>query len=226
MNKVLTQSSFPVRKHKFYLQHRERQLDLKALMLLTCICSIFCAKNAPAMIAVNIETLHSTFGSFETKSRVNVCFYLLVPSSSLLKALVAGMEPFWKKKETAFCIGFCKAWDLFQYFQQIHGKLWKVNISGLGQHTKCIAFLDDLNNWGIFPPLIMSAPSNLMSGLFYFRTICVQLTDLSGEGGHRVEVCEVEVVDLLLRRGRHRPTSLQHHPHPQVPLLHLQVTQF
>ena len=99
MNIVLTRSSLSsVRKQKFYLQHRERQLDLNALMLLTCICSIFCAKNALAMIAVNIETLHSTFGSFETKSRVNVCFYLLVPSSSLLKALVAGMEPFWKKK--------------------------------------------------------------------------------------------------------------------------------
>ena len=99
MNIVLTRSSLSsVRKQKFYLQHRERQLDLNALMLLTCICSIFCAKNAPAMIAVNIETLHSAFGSFETKSRVNVCFYLLVPSSSLLKALVAGMEPFWKKK--------------------------------------------------------------------------------------------------------------------------------
>ena len=36
----------------------------------------FLCKNAPAMIAVNIETLHSTFGSFETKRRVNVCFYL------------------------------------------------------------------------------------------------------------------------------------------------------
>ena len=99
MNIALTRSSLSsVRKQKFYLQHRERQLDLNALMLLTCICSILCAKNAPAIIAVNIETLHSTFGSFETKSRVNVCFYLLVPSSSLLKALVAGMEPFWKKK--------------------------------------------------------------------------------------------------------------------------------
>ena len=94
------------------------------------------------------------------------------------------------------------------------------------QHTKCIAFLDDLNNRDISPPLIMSPPSNLMSGLSYFQTSRVQLTDLSGEGGHRVEVCEVEVVDLLLRRGRHRSTSLQHHPHPKVPLLHLQVTQF
>ena len=88
--------------HHFLSENRSfissTENDLKTLMLLTCICFILCAKNAPAMIAVNIETLHSTFGSFETKSRVNVCFYLLVPSSSLLKALVAGMEPFWKKK--------------------------------------------------------------------------------------------------------------------------------
>ena len=200
-------------------------------MLLTCICSILCAKNAPAMIAVNIETLHSTFGSFETKSRVNVCFYLLVPSSSLLKALVAGMEPFWKKKING--VLHCFLWGMrfvsifsTDSFKVHSGKLLKVHISGLGQHTKCIVFLDILNNWDISPPLLMSAPSNLMSGLFYFWTNRVQLTDLSGEGGHGVEVRKVKVVDLLLRRGWNRSTSVQHHPHPQVPLLYLQVTQF
>ena len=72
--------------------NRPKSVNVADLHLFYFVC-----KNAPAMIAVNIETLHSTFGSFETKSRVNVCFYLLVPSSSLLKALVAGMEPFWKK---------------------------------------------------------------------------------------------------------------------------------
>ena len=62
-----------------------------------------------------------------------------------------------------------------------------------------------------------------MSGFLGGRTGLVQVIDLPGEGGHRVEVCPLQVVDLLLRGGRHRSTPLQHHTHPKVPLLHLPV---
>ena len=60
-----------------------------------------------AMIAVNIDILHSksTFGSFETKSRVKSVFQPLV-LCSLLKALVADGAGL---KERRFCIGFFKA---------------------------------------------------------------------------------------------------------------------
>ena len=51
----------------------------------------------------------------------------------------------------------------------------------------------------------------------------VQVIDLPGEGGHRVEVRPLQAVDLLLRGGRHRPAAFQHHTHAKVPLLHLPV---
>ena len=51
----------------------------------------------------------------------------------------------------------------------------------------------------------------------------VQVIDLPGEGGHRVEVRKIQAVDLLLRGGRHRPPAFQHHTHAKVPLLHLPV---
>ena len=51
----------------------------------------------------------------------------------------------------------------------------------------------------------------------------VQVIDLPGEGGHRVEVRALQAVDLLLRGGRHRPPAFQHHTHAKVPLLHLPV---
>ena len=51
----------------------------------------------------------------------------------------------------------------------------------------------------------------------------VQVIDLPGEGGHRVEVRALQAVDLLLRGGRHRPAAFQHHTHAKVPLLHLPV---
>ena len=62
-----------------------------------------------------------------------------------------------------------------------------------------------------------------MPGFLGGRTGLVQVIDLAGEGGHGVEVCEVQAVDLLLRGGRHRPPTLQHHTHTKVPLLHLPV---
>ena len=43
---------------------------------------------------------------------------------------------------------------------------------------------------------------------------------MAGEGGHRVEVCPQQAVDLLLRGGGHRPAPLQHHPHTEKLLLH------
>ena len=62
-----------------------------------------------------------------------------------------------------------------------------------------------------------------MPGFLVGRTGLVQVIDLSGEGGHRVEVREVQAVDLLLRGGGHRAPTLQHHTHAKVPLLHLPV---
>ena len=62
-----------------------------------------------------------------------------------------------------------------------------------------------------------------MPGFLGGRTGLVQVIDLSGEGGHRVEVREVQAVDLLLRGGGHRAPTLQHHTHAKVPLLHLPV---
>ena len=44
-----------------------------------------------------------------------------------------------------------------------------------------------------------------------------------GKGRHRVEVCPIKALDLLLWGGGHRAPALQHHPHTKVPLLHHEV---
>ena len=88
------------------------------------------------------------------------------------------------------------------------------------KHIPASSVPDDIKNLASQFPHIFS---NLMSGFLGGRTGLVQVIDLAGEGGHGVEVRPVQAVDLLLRGGRHRPPSLQHHSHPKVPLLHLPV---
>ena len=51
----------------------------------------------------------------------------------------------------------------------------------------------------------------------------VQVIDLPGEGGHRVEVRALQAVDLLLRGRGHVPAAIQHHTHAQVDVLPHQV---
>ena len=88
------------------------------------------------------------------------------------------------------------------------------------KHIPASSVPDDIKTLASQFPHIFS---NLMSGFLGGRTGLVQVIDLAGEGGHGVEVRPVQAVDLLLRGGRHRPPSLQHHSHPKVPLLHLPV---
>ena len=53
------------------------------------------------------------------------------------------------------------------------------------------------------------------------KIVCFILT--TGKGRYWMEICKKQTLDLLLWRGRNRPTSFQHHPHPQIGVLLPQV---
>ena len=45
----------------------------------------------------------------------------------------------------------------------------------------------------------------------------------SGEGGHRVEICPQQALDLILWGGGHSTATIQHHTHTQVTVLLAEV---